>query len=94
MLQPMHDWVLLRPIESEKEKKSSSGLILVNDHDTNLPAGQVVATGPGTYDYNGNLHSTNVNVGDIVMYMEQGMNYEDEGEKLYMVHATSIVGKL
>lgn len=90
----MHDWVLLRlPNEQKEEKKTTSGLILMADShiDENLPTAEVLSFGPGTYDYNGNLHPVQVQAGDIVMYMKQGVEYEDSGDKFYLIHASSIV---
>ena len=90
----MHDWVLLKlPNEEKKEKTTSSGFILVADSDVeqNLPTAEVLSFGPGTYDYNGNLHPTGVNVGDTVMYLKQGVEHEEDGIKYYLVHASSIV---
>ena len=92
MLQPLHDWVVLRPIEPKTEKTTASGLILQQDAGTNdLPRGEVLATGPGTYDYNGNLHPCGVNVGDIVVYTHNGIEQEINHEKIYLTHAASLI---
>lgn len=92
MIQPLHDWVVLRPIEPKTEKKTASGLIMPNAaRENDLPQGEVVAVGPGTYDYNGNLHPCRVNVGDIVMYPKNGIEQEIDGQKLYLIHAASLI---
>lgn len=91
----LHDWVLLSPIEPETERKTAAGLIMPSNADAReLPKAEVVASGPGTYDYNGNLHPTNVTVGDIVLYMRNGLEHDYMGKNYYLVHATSIVGKV
>lgn len=92
MLQPLHDWVVLRPIEPKKEKVTASGLVMPHEaNDRDLPRGEVLAVGPGTYDYNGNLHPCVVNVGDIVVYTHSGIEQEIDHEKIYLIHAASLI---
>lgn len=67
MLKPLHDQVILEKLESEKETKTSSGIILTNDKDDRQVIAKVLAVGPGKLE-DGVRVASSLNVGDQVVF--------------------------
>ena len=70
MLKPLGGRVLVKP--SEKEQKSSGGIILPDTAQKRPQEGQVVAVGEGKVSDTGEVLPIPVKVGDIVIYPEYG----------------------
>lgn len=63
---PLGDRVLVEPI---KEEETKSNIILTNTIERgDAVSGKVVLAGPGVYTQNGELITTTVKVGDLVLY--------------------------
>jgi len=93
MLRPLHDNVVIEPIEVEK--KTSSGIILTGDSAQPTHAeGVVVAVGPGKPGNNaeGVFDPVPVAVGDRVIYGGYSQNKIDlDGKELVILPVTNIL---
>jgi chaperonin GroES len=70
-IQPLHDYVLIRPLE--EENKTASGIIIPDTAKQKSQAGEVMAVGPGAYDRQGTkLMPMAVKVGQKVIYKKWG----------------------
>ena len=69
-LQPLEDRIVVRPGESEET--TASGLVIPDTAKEKPQEGEVVATGPGRIDDNGNRVPLDVAVGDKVIYSKYG----------------------
>jgi len=70
MLQPLHDRVLIKPLEAEE--KTPGGIILPEKAQEKPREGEVIAVGPGALNEKGERKPMSVKVGDIVVYSEFG----------------------
>ncbi len=70
MLQPLHDRVLIKPLEAEE--KTPGGIILPEKAQEKPREGEVIAVGPGALNDKGERKPMSVKVGDIVVYSEFG----------------------
>ncbi|MBI1863049.1 co-chaperone GroES [Candidatus Microgenomates bacterium] len=83
-IQPLHDYVLVRPLE--EEKKTASGIILPDSVKEKPQAGEVVAVGPGAYDPAGkNIIPMVVKPGQKVLYKKWGGNEVKVGREEWML---------
>jgi chaperonin GroES len=69
-LKPLHDFVLIEPLE--QETTLPSGIVLPESAKEKPQSGKVLATGPGKSNDKGDLKSLSVKVGDKVMYKKWG----------------------
>ncbi len=69
-LQPLHDRVLIKPLEAEE--KTPGGIILPEKAQEKPREGEVIAVGPGALNEKGERKPMSVKVGDIVVYSEFG----------------------
>lgn len=70
-IKPLHDYVLVVPLE--QEEKTASGIILPDSAKEKPQMGQVAAVGPGAYDEDGEKRlPMDVKVGDKVLYKKWG----------------------
>ena len=69
-LEPLHDKVLVRPIEFERTTKG--GLIIPDSAVEKTQRGEVIAVGPGRFDPDGRRVPMGVEVGDEVVYARYG----------------------
>ena len=69
-LQPLEDRIVVKP--SEGEEMTASGLVIPDTAKEKPQEGEVVATGPGRIDDNGNRVPLDVAVGDKVIYSKYG----------------------
>ncbi len=87
-IRPLHDNVIIRPIEGDE--KTAGGIILTSKEKPDT--GVVVAAGPGKH-INGVMVATTVNVGDTVFYKKYaGTTFTNEGEQLLIVTEDNILG--
>ena len=81
MIKPLHEYVLLEKVPSEKKVGS---IVLTSEKKTGNVA-TIVALGEGKLDEKGTLHPINLKLGDKVIYREYaGTDYE-ENEKKYLL---------
>jgi chaperonin GroES len=69
-IKPLEDRILVAPLEAEQTTKS--GLVIPDTAKEKPQEGEVIATGPGRIDDNGNRVPLDVNVGDKVIYSKYG----------------------
>ena len=69
-IKPLEDRVLVAPLEAEQTTKS--GLVIPDTAKEKPQEGEVLATGPGRIDDNGNRVPLDVAVGDKVIYSKYG----------------------
>jgi len=93
-IKPLGSLILIKA-EEEKDKTTKSGLVIAATViDSSLKRGTVIATGPGDYHSNGDLHTIPLNTGDIVIYSpNHATEIEDEsGEKIYFINWRQLFG--
>ena len=91
MIKPLHDYVLLEKVPSEKKVGS---IVLTTEKKTGNVA-TVVAIGPGKKDEKGNLVEVNAKVGGKVVYREySGTDVEDEGKKYILLKDEDILATI
>jgi len=79
-LKPLHDRVLVKPLE--KEEMTKGGIVLPDTAKEKPQEGEVTAVGPGKPDEDGNPIPMSVKVGDRVIYAKYaGTEIEIEGEE-------------
>jgi chaperonin GroES len=91
-LRPLGDKVIIRPLKDEElGTKSPSGIIIPETVDRDkADRGEVVATGPGRWDEDGEKRiPLSVTVGDIVMF-QWGDKIEYQGTDYYLVSESNI----
>ena len=69
-IKPLEDRILVRTLEAEQT--TASGLVIPDTAKEKPQEGEVVATGPGRIDDNGNRVPLDVAVGDKVIYSKYG----------------------
>ena len=91
-LRPLSDKVIIRPLKDEElGTKSPSGIIIPESVDRDkADRGEVVATGPGRWDEDGEKRiPLSVTVGDIVIF-QWGDKIEYQGTEYYLVSESNI----
>ena len=94
MLKPLEDRVIIKQ-KKEKEKTTSSGLVLTTMNDPESNQGEVVAVGEGRILNSGVRVEMDVKVGDKVVfnpYATQKM--EHEGEEYHILFTKDILAIL
>ncbi len=69
-VQPLFDYLLIKPLEGETTRPS--GIVIPDSAKEKPQEGKIISTGPGTKDKDGNLIPVEVKVGDVVMYKKWG----------------------
>ena len=70
-IKPLHDYVLVVPVQ--QEEKTASGIILPDAAKEKPQMGEVAAVGPGAFDEDGEKRMPmDVKVGDKVLYKKWG----------------------
>lgn len=88
---PLHDRVLVRPLESEQ--KTAGGIIIPDTAQEKPMEGEVVASGPGARGDDGTLHPLEVKVGDKVLYGKwSGTEVKIDGVTLLVMKESDILG--
>jgi chaperonin GroES len=90
---PLHDRVLIKPMA--QEEKTAGGIIIPDSAKEKPMRGEVVATGPGTVDSNGNVHALQVKTGDVVIYTKwSGSELKLDGQDHIIMRESDIMGIL
>ena len=76
--QPAPGYVLVQPVETEKE--TPSGIVLPDSHEEKPQQGKVLSVGASFQD-NGNQVKSPCKVGDTVVYKEWGGKEYKDGDK-------------
>jgi chaperonin GroES len=88
-LNPLHDRVVVKPLEAEE--KTKGGIILPDTAKEKPVEGTVVAAGPGKVSDNGELVKMAVKVGDKVLYGKySGTDVTIDGEEYLIMRESDI----
>lgn len=71
-IQPLFDYVLVKPVE--QEKMTASGIVLPDSAKEKPQIAEIMAVGPGGYDEKGNKQPMTVKVGQKVLFKKWGGN--------------------
>ena len=90
---PLHDRVVVRRVESEE--KTKGGIIIPDTAKEKPQEGEVIATGPGARNDQGELVALDVKVGDRVLFGKwSGTEIKLDGEDLLIMKESDIMGVL
>jgi chaperonin GroES len=90
-LRPLHDRVVVEPIE--QEEITSSGLYLPETAKEKPQQGNVIAVGPGGRNEDGERIVMDVSVGDRVLFAKYaGTEIKIDGKKLLIMKESDILG--
>ncbi|MBF8280895.1 MAG: Chaperonin Cpn10 [Candidatus Magasanikbacteria bacterium] len=93
MLQPLHDHVIVEPMDA-KEEATRSGIILPDTVDKEKPEkGKVMAVGPGKFLENGTRAPMSVKVGDAVVFKKYSPDeIKIDGKEYLVISDNDIIG--
>lgn len=85
-IKPLHDRVVIEPLQREKGGKTKSGIYLPETVDKERPEqGTVIAVGPGKFDEDGNRMPMSVKKGDSVLFTKYAPNEIKVDDKEYLI---------
>jgi chaperonin GroES len=89
-IKPLEDRIVVQPIDAEQT--TASGLVIPDTAKEKPQEGEVVATGPGRIDDNGNRVPLDVSVGDKVIYSKYGgTEIKYAGEEFLILSARDVL---
>ena len=90
-IRPLQDRVLVRRITNDE---NTAGGIIIPDSAQEKPAeGEIIATGAGARDENGNIHALDVAKGNRVLFGKfAGTEVKVDGEELLIMKESDIMG--
>ena len=93
-IEPLEDRVVIRPLEGEEV--TASGLVIPDTAKEKPQEGEVIATGPGRWDEDGEKRiPVDVKEGDRVLYSKYaGTEVKIEGEELLVVPSRDILARI
>jgi chaperonin GroES len=92
-IKPLEDRVLVLPLEAEQT--TASGLVIPDTAKEKPQEGEVVATGPGRVDDNGQRIPLDVETGDIVIFSKYGgTEVKYDGNEYLLLSARDILAKV
>ena len=90
-LRPLHDRVLVKPLESDT--KTAGGIIIPDTAQEKPQEGKVMAVGPGKRGDDGSMTPMDVKKGDRVLYGKwSGTEVKIDGEDLMIMSESDIMG--
>lgn len=91
-ISPLHDRVLIKPIE---EEESQHGTIIVPDMGQERPTtGEVISVGEGVSEF-GTFIKVTLKVGDKVIVPKIGtVKFSHKGEEYYLIRERDILAKI
>lgn len=91
-IQPLHDRVVVEPIDVTKEQTSPSGIIIPETVEKEKPEqGIVMAVGPGKFD-DGAREPMDVKVGDRVLFSKYGHDTVTvDGTEYYILSESNVL---
>ena len=88
---PLHDRILVRRIESDERTKG--GIIIPDTAKEKPQEGEVIATGPGARNDDGQTVALDVKVGDRVLFGKwSGTEIRLDGEDLLIMKEADVMG--
>ena len=92
-LRPLHDRLLIRPLDAEE--KTAGGIIIPDTAKEKPMQGEIVATGPGKRNDNGDISPLDVKAGDVVIFGKwSGTEVTIDGQELLIMNESDIMGVL
>ncbi len=89
-IKPLEDRIVVKSVEAEQT--TASGLVIPDTAKEKPQEGEVVATGPGRIDDNGNRVPLDVAVGDKVIYSKYGgTEVKYSGEEYLILSARDVL---
>ena len=90
---PLHDRILVRRVESDE--RTRGGIIIPDTAKEKPQEGEVIATGPGARNDQGELVALDVQVGDRVLFGKwSGTEIKLDGEDLLIMKESDVMGIL
>jgi chaperonin GroES len=91
-IEPLHDKVVIKPLD--EEAVTASGIVLPETVDKDKPMqGEVIAVGPGRRMDNGELAPMGVKVGDVVLFTKYSPDeVEIDDEEFLVIEEDKILG--
>ncbi|QOG23525.1 co-chaperone GroES [Bradyrhizobium arachidis] len=91
MSAPLHDRVLVRRLDAEE--KTAGGIIIPDTAKEKPQQGEIVATGPGTRNEQGQLVQLDVKPGDRVLFGKwSGTEVKIDGEEFLIMKESDLLG--
>jgi len=91
---PLADRILVRRVQVQSTTKTSSGLFLPETAVSEHTEGEVISTGPGARDQNGNIIPLNVAPGDRVLIPNfGGHKFTFDNEEFSLFRESEILAK-
>lgn len=88
---PLHDRVLVR--RAEPETKTAGGIIIPGTAEEKPAEGEIIATGSGHVNDNGDVRPLDVQKGDKVIFSKwAGTEVTVDGEELMVMKESDIIG--
>ena len=88
---PLHDRVLVR--RADPETKTAGGIILPETAEEKPMEGEVIATGSGHVNDNGDVRPLDVKAGDSIIFSKwAGTEVTIDGEELMVMKESDIIG--
>jgi chaperonin GroES len=88
---PLHDRVLVRRLDAEE--KTAGGIIIPDTAKEKPQQGEIVATGPGARNEQGQLIQLDVKPGDLVLFGKwSGTEVKIDGEKFLIMKESDLLG--
>ena len=90
---PLHDRILVRRVESDEHTKG--GIIIPDTAKEKPQEGEVIATGPGARNEQGEIVALDVKAGDRVLFGKwSGTEIRLDGEDLLIMKESDVMGIL
>ncbi len=90
---PLHDRILVRRVESDERTKG--GIIIPDTAKEKPQEGEVIATGPGARNEQGEIVALDVKAGDRVLFGKwSGTEIRLDGEDLLIMKESDVMGIL
>ena len=88
---PLHDRVLVRRIE--EDEKTAGGIIIPDTAKEKPSEGEIVATGPGARNEEGEILPLDVKVGDRILFGKySGTEVKIDGEDMLIMREADVLG--
>ncbi|MDA9408050.1 co-chaperone GroES [Bradyrhizobium sp. CCBAU 45384] len=88
---PLHDRVLVRRLDAEE--KTAGGIIIPDTAKEKPQQGEIVATGPGARNEQGQLVQLDVKSGDLVLFGKwSGTEVKIDGEDFLIMKESDLLG--
>lgn len=92
-ISPLYDRILIKRLEDEE--KTAGGIIIPETAKEKTQFGEIVATGPGRLDKEGNVKPLVVKVGDKILFGKySGTEIKFDGQEYLIIKEDEVLGIL